>query len=244
MIFVVTTGSILPIIDRLGRRNLLIYGAVACMVIHFATAGIMATYGQPVDDVNGNENLRWQIDGPAGRAVIALSYIFVGAYGWTWVSHPSQCPCRFQANTQPQAPAAWIYCSEVFPMRYRAKGVGASAATNWAFNFALAYFVAPAFTNIQWRTYIIFGVFCTVMTVHVFLTYPETAGKSLEEMDYLFESKVPAWRTKNVKRFEDKVQERADGGETKGADAPGVVEAEGQPVVTEKQAGPHDQGQV
>jgi len=27
---------------------------------------------------------------------------------------------------------------------------GLAAATNWAFNFALAYFVAPAFKNIQW----------------------------------------------------------------------------------------------
>lgn len=36
-----------------------------------------------------------------------------------------------------RAPVAWIYCSEVFPLRWRAKGVGLSAATNWAFNFAL-----------------------------------------------------------------------------------------------------------
>jgi hypothetical protein len=35
--------------------------------------------------------------------------------------------------------------------KVRAKGVGLSAATNWIFNFALAYFVAPAFHNIQWK---------------------------------------------------------------------------------------------
>lgn len=81
-----TTGSILPIIDRLGRRNLLIYGAIAAMILHFATAGVMASYGRPVDSVNDNENLRWIIEGSAGRAVISLSYIFVGVYGWTWVS--------------------------------------------------------------------------------------------------------------------------------------------------------------
>lgn len=39
--------------------------------------------------------------------------VFVGFYGMTW------------------APAGWIYCSEVFPLKYRAKGVGFSAATNW-----------------------------------------------------------------------------------------------------------------
>lgn len=88
VIFLATTGSILPIIDRLGRRNLLIYGAIAAMILHFATAGVMATYGRPVDSVNDNENLRWIIEGPAGRGVISLSFIFVGVYGWTWVSCP------------------------------------------------------------------------------------------------------------------------------------------------------------
>lgn len=44
---------------------------------------------------------------------------------------------------------AWIYASEVFPLTYRAKGVGVSAAGNWIFNLALAFFVPPAFTNIR-----------------------------------------------------------------------------------------------
>lgn len=96
--------------------------------------------------------------------------------------------------------------------------------SDWAFNFALAYFVGPAFTNIQWRTYIIFGVFCAAMTVHVFFLYPETAGKSLEEMDDLFDSKIPAWRSGKVKGFEQKVQERRT---SKVDEAPGVVQNEG-----------------
>ncbi|KAI9369561.1 sugar transporter [Aspergillus egyptiacus] len=205
VIFLVTTGAILPYIDRIGRRLLLISGAVACMTIHWATAGTMAVYGNPVDSVNGNENLKWEIKGAAGKGVIALSYIFVGIYGFTW------------------APAGWIYASEVFPLKYRAKGVGLSAAGNWIFNFALAYFVAPAFTNIQWKTYIIFGVFCTVMTFHVFFMYPETAQRSLEEIDAMFDSNVPAWKTAKMEpRFVEEVERRkgsvAAGLDEKGAD--------------------------
>lgn len=45
----------------------------------------MATRGHAVDSVNGDENLRWIITGPAGKGVIACSYIFVGFYGFTWV---------------------------------------------------------------------------------------------------------------------------------------------------------------
>lgn len=68
-----------------------------------------------------------------------------------------------------------------------------------AFNFALAYFLPPAFKNITWKTYIIFGIFCFVMTFHIFFTYPETARKTLEEIDLLFDSKIPAWKSAGVK---------------------------------------------
>lgn len=103
VIFLVTTGVMLPIIDRIGRRQLLLGGAVICMILHFATAGVMATYGRPVDSVFGNENLKLELSPVPGKAVIALSYIFTGIYGLTW------------------APTGWIYCSEVFPLKYRAK---------------------------------------------------------------------------------------------------------------------------
>ena len=44
----------------------------------------------------------------------------------------------------------------------------------------------PAFENIQWRTYILFGVFCICMFIHTFFMFPETAGKRLEEVEDMF----------------------------------------------------------
>jgi len=187
VIFLVTTGVMLFLIDRVGRRWILLVGAVLSGIIHFVTAAIMAVYGRPVDRIGDNENLKWAIEGAPSLAVIALAYIFVGIYGLAW------------------APGAWIYASEIFPLKYRAKGVGLAAAGNWIFNLALAFFVPPAFTNIQWKTYLIFGTFCIAMTFHIFFTYPETVRKSLEEIDELFENNVPAWRSANVGNFDDKV---------------------------------------
>jgi len=150
----------------------------------------MASYGHHVDSINGNTILRWKVDNnTAAKGIIAVSYIFVGMYGFTW------------------APLGWVYSSEVFPLKYRAQGVGLSAATNWIFNFAIAYFVAPAFTNIQWRTYIIFGVFCFAMTFHIFFTYPETSSKTLEEIGILFDANIPPWKSNQVKsRFGERVE--------------------------------------
>lgn len=60
----------------------------------------------------------------------------------------------------------------------------------------------------------IFGTFCIAMTVHAFFMYPETARKTLEEVDALFDSNVPAWRSaKATGGFEEKLEaaQRADG---------------------------------
>lgn len=75
----------LPVIDRIGRRQLLLVGSVSAMAIHIIIASVMATKGHAVSSVNGNANLTWEIKGDAGKAVIAFSYIFTAVYGFTWV---------------------------------------------------------------------------------------------------------------------------------------------------------------
>lgn len=86
VIFLVTTGIMLPFIDRIGRRQLLLVGAVLCCILQFAIAGIMASYGHYVTNIDGNYNLRWTLPSgsSASTGVIACSYIFVGIYGLTW----------------------------------------------------------------------------------------------------------------------------------------------------------------
>ena len=54
----------------------------------------------------------------------------------------------------------------------------------------------------------IFGSFCVAMGIHVFLMWPETRQKSLEEIDILFDGKVPAWKSSTVQsRFDQEVEE-------------------------------------
>lgn len=71
-IFVVTTGGVLPFIDRVGRRTLMIYGAIICCVLHFISGALMASYGHSVPDIDGNTILTWQItDTAAAKGIIA-----------------------------------------------------------------------------------------------------------------------------------------------------------------------------
>lgn len=51
----------------------------------------------------------------------------------------------------------------------------------------LTYVNPAAVNNIGWLRFIVFGVFCTAMSVWVFLFVRETKARSPEEMDILFE---------------------------------------------------------
>ncbi|KAK9248175.1 general substrate transporter [Lipomyces tetrasporus] len=181
VINVVMTVPALLFIDSWGRRPLLIYGACIMAVWLFAVSGLMAAHGHWVPEVNGNPNIRWIVPGKsAAKAIIACNYLFVATFATTW------------------GPGIWIYVSEIFPLKQRAVANGFCGAWNWIFNFALAFFVPPAFQNIQWQTYIIFAVFSVAMAAHVFLMFPETKGKTLEEIDIIWAENIKPWKTANA----------------------------------------------
>ncbi|KAI9930496.1 hypothetical protein MW887_011250 [Aspergillus wentii] len=174
--------------DRWGRRPTLMLGAVGMLTFMYANAGLMASYGSPAPPggLHGVEAQSWEITGPPSKAVIACTYLFVASYAISW------------------GPTSWVYPPELFPLRVRGKANALCTSFNWAFNFALSYFVPPAFVNIQWKVYVLFGVFCTVMFLHVFFMFPETTGKTLEEVEAIFTDPngipligTPAWKTKN-----------------------------------------------
>jgi hypothetical protein len=54
------------------------------------------------------------------------------------------------------------------------------------FNTALAWAVPPGLANIAWKTYFIFGTFNFAACVHIFFMFPETVGRTLEEVEDIF----------------------------------------------------------
>ncbi|KAL8734621.1 MAG: hypothetical protein Q9181_003137 [Wetmoreana brouardii] len=186
VINVAMTVPALLYVDRWGRRPTLLVGSTLMMTWLFANAGILASKGHWAgpEGVQHTKEASWEVAGAASKAVIACSYLFVASYAPTW------------------GPVSWIYPPELYPLRLRGKAVALATSANWAFNFALGYFVPPAFVNIKWQTYLVFGIFCLAMTVHVFFMFPETAGKTLEEVVDIFEDPngiknvgTPAWKT-------------------------------------------------
>lgn len=167
----------------------------------------MASYGVYAGP-NGVDNVpqaSWRLEGPPAKALIASTYLFVACFAPTW------------------GPVSWIYPPELYPLRVRGKAVALSTSANWMFNFALTYFVPPAFVEIKWQVYIIFGVFNLAMFIHVFFAFPETAGKTLEAVEEMFTDPhgikgigTPAWKTRKAyghARLLEKGEHAGDGGE-------------------------------
>lgn len=179
-LFIVFTTMVFFFIDKTGRRPLLIYGAIGMGICQFVVGGILGTYGQYVPGgVQNNLNVLIKVTGAPSHTVIAFSYLLIIIYSLTL------------------APVAWVYAAEVWSLETRATGMALAAVANWLFNFALGLFVPPAFANITYKTFIIFGVLCFGAAVQAFFTYPETCGKTLEEIEIMFSKGGPRpWHTK------------------------------------------------
>ncbi len=174
--------------DRWGRRPTLLVGSVLMATWMFANAGLLAVHGEVIP--GGLDNVPSQsmkLSGAPAKGLIACTYLFVASFAPTW------------------GPVSWTYPPELFPLRLRGKGVAMATSGNWAFNTALGLFTPPSLANIRWKTYIIYGVFNVAAFVHVLFIFPETAGKTLEETEAMFEDPngfrylgTPAWKTRVV----------------------------------------------
>lgn len=79
-----------------------------------------------------------------------------------------------------------MYAAEISPLRVRAKVAALSAAVNWLFSFFVAEVSPVAFSHIGWKYYFVYACIDATAIVIFYLLYPETKGRSLEEIDQIF----------------------------------------------------------
>jgi sugar porter (SP) family MFS transporter len=164
-------------IDKWGRRPMLLVGTLLRGFWMFLVGGIQGRFGEWSDASGSNV---WAITGnlSATRAVIVCSYLFV---------------CSFAVT---MGPVSWTYPAELYSLKVRGKAVSLATASNWAFNTALAFAVPPGLNTIAWKTYFIFGSFNFAAFLQVYFMYPETVGRTLEEVEEIFKQghTFTAWK--------------------------------------------------
>ncbi|KAL7276952.1 high affinity glucose transporter [Rhizina undulata] len=216
IINVVMTVPAIMWMDKWGRRPTLLLGSFGMMTWLFISGSIQGAFGQR--DTDPSSAVTWIMVNKEtqAKAVIACSYLFVATFAISW------------------GPVSWTMPAEVFPNKVRAKAVSLSTASNWAWNCGLAFAVPPLLRSINWKMYMIFAAFNGAAFIHMFLTAPETKGKTLEEMDDVFDSGVPPWRTQPQGSRLDNLQRDIEAGNLKvsvGGRKASVVHTEVEPKV-------------
>ena len=146
--------------DRFGRRPVLIFGALgmaACLII---TAAVLKTHPAPDTPVVTH----------AGIATVAMIYLFVMLYNFSW------------------GPLPWPCTSEIFQTRIREIGVGVAVGSQWLFNFVWSFSARYMISWSTWGTFLLFGFLNILNALFVWACVKETAGKTLEEIAAMFGS--------------------------------------------------------
>lgn len=81
---------------------------------------------------------------------------------------------------------SWVYPAEIFPVEVRALGNAITTFTNWTVNLIFAQFSPQALTSIEFKYFYVFFCFNIIAFLCYWFFFPETKGRTLEQMDELF----------------------------------------------------------
>jgi hypothetical protein len=82
--------------------------------------------------------------------------------------------------------ASFIYSAEILPTNIRSSGVAMATTTYFVSCITFVTPGATAIANIGYKYFVVFACLTLVSVVVVYFMYPETKGKSLEELAELF----------------------------------------------------------
>lgn len=140
----------MSIIDKVGRKKLLLAGAVGTAVFLGLVARVLFS----------------DADGSIWMVVYLVGFIAFFALS--------------------QGAVIWVFIAEIFPNKVRAKGQAFGSFTHW-FMAALVSWLFPVIAgrgdNGGGVAFVIFSLFMVIQLIVVWKFFPETKGKSLEEIE-------------------------------------------------------------
>lgn len=121
----------------------------------------------------------------AGNVLITFTCIFVAAFASSW------------------GPVAWVVCGETFPIRLSSICVTLGTAANWLFNLIIQFAAPQIQARIGTGITFVWAGCLALAFLFAFFCIPETKGMSIEEVDAMYLSHTPAWRSSSFKRTQE-----------------------------------------
>ncbi len=159
---VLTTFIAIALVDKIGRKPLLMIGSVGMAI----SLGIMAFVFQTAPMVEGKPDLTGDNISMGYLALGALN-LFIVAFGMSW------------------GPIVWVMLGEMFSNQMRGAGLAVAASAQWGANYLITM-AFPVMAGISLGfAYGFFTISAIFSLVFVMMLIPETKGKELESMGEL-----------------------------------------------------------
>jgi SP family xylose:H+ symportor-like MFS transporter len=141
----------MAVIDRFGRRNLMIVGSIGYIASLSVTAWAFYRYGDAFT--------------PAGSLVVLVSLlVFIAAHAFG------------------QGAVIWVFISEIFPNRVRARGQALGSFTHWLMAAAISWTFPMIAQASGGHAFAFYAAMMVVQLVWVLRVMPETKGVPLEDI--------------------------------------------------------------
>ncbi|MDP1876909.1 MAG: sugar porter family MFS transporter [Actinomycetota bacterium] len=164
-----TTLIAIALIDRVGRKRLLLTGSAGMAL---TLAALTVIFGTAPQVANGAGGMEPSLTGAASTIAVITFNAYVFFFGMSW------------------GPVVWVLLGEMFPNRIRAAALALAASAQWIANFIVSTAFPPIAAQSLTIAYGIFTAFALASIFFVKMKVPETTGKSLEQISQ--EEKEPA----------------------------------------------------
>ncbi|KAJ9146768.1 hypothetical protein P3X46_028997 [Hevea brasiliensis] len=142
------------LVDRVGRRILLVEAAIQMLISQCAIGGILALHLKTTNTV------------PKHYCVIVICFIcvFLAGFAWSW------------------GPLGWLIPSETFPLESRSSALFITVSMNMFFTFIIGQSFLTMLCHMRSGIFFFFAFWLLVMGLFAIFLLPETKGIPIDEM--------------------------------------------------------------
>ncbi|KAH0729078.1 hypothetical protein KY289_000266 [Solanum tuberosum] len=154
------------LVDKVGRRKLLLQACCQMLISQLAIGAILVTSLSETGTLNRT----------LAAIVVLLVCTYVMSFAWSW------------------GPLGWLIPSETFPLETRTTGFAFAVSTNMLFTSIIAQLFLTMLCTMKAYIFFFFSGWIVVMGLFVFFFLPETKGVPIDSMVERVWMQHPIWK--------------------------------------------------
>jgi MFS family permease len=152
-----------PMVERFGRRVMMLVSTLI-QLICFILITVLIYF---------TEKPGYSFQTEVAKATVVWFFIYYIGFGLGMLGIP------------------WLYPTEINSLPMRTKGAAVATMVNWITNFLVVEVTPIGIQNLRWKFYVIWAVVNTVALPVIWALFPETANRTLEDLDAYYRENPP-----------------------------------------------------